>query len=498
MLCPLVKLPENYNNDADVMLIDFINKLCILGPILLKFSPGNITPSIEFIRNNILHLSVSSSIYADGFTSDNDEIVTILLDNGLSVAFFNYIEDTIENEILKKVLASLPRSRIGITLDKEEYNLDKMMSIIENNIHLCGSFIFNIDLSYGDEELFMENALGLIKNKNLNTSVYFKTDSGMSEVCARNMAQRDSNIHPIILPKILYNELLYTNPYDNDDITKENEMDYISIYTSLLKSDRVDQLYTTVVCDEFDSCLGLVYSNEESIRLAVCEKKGIYYSRSRAGIWKKGDTSGSHQTLISIKYDCDGDALKFTVLQHGNPPCFCHLNTRTCWGHSRGLKKLETMLIDRKSNSPEGSYTARLFADSGLLQKKLLEEVQELVEATEPDHIAAEAADVIYFMMTRCIAGGIGLKEIETHLDKRSFKITRRPGNAKEWRTHKAKEILGEKIQVTSAMPKNVNTLVTNNNDNNNNYNNSDSIVNFTENENKVLSVADRIKKFTK
>lgn len=184
----------------------------------------------------------------------------------------------------------------------------------------------------------MVNALELIKDKGLKTDVFFKTDCGMSEVCARNMTQMYGNIHPIIQPKILYNEIVFSNPYENDDTAKENELDYISIYTSLLKSDRVDQLYTTVVCDENDLCLGLVYSNEESIRSAVCEKKGIYYSRSRAGLWRKGDTSGSHQTLISIKYDCDGDALKFTVLQHGNPPCFCHLNTRTCWGHSRGLK----------------------------------------------------------------------------------------------------------------------------------------------------------------
>jgi phosphoribosyl-ATP pyrophosphohydrolase/phosphoribosyl-AMP cyclohydrolase/histidinol dehydrogenase len=60
-----------------------------------------------------------------------------------------------------------------------------------------------------------------------------------------------------------------------------------------------------------------------------------------------------------------------------------------------------------------GSYTKRLFDDPNLLQKKLLEEVQELVEATEPDHVAAEAADVLYFMMTRCVAAGVGLREIE-------------------------------------------------------------------------------------
>jgi phosphoribosyl-ATP pyrophosphohydrolase/phosphoribosyl-AMP cyclohydrolase/histidinol dehydrogenase len=77
-----------------------------------------------------------------------------------------------------------------------------------------------------------------------------------------------------------------------------------------------------------------------------------------------------------------------------------------------------------------------------MLRKKMLEEVQELVEAEDPDHVAAEAADVIYFVMTRCVAAGVGIREIEKHLDKRSAKITRRPGLTKDWRTADAETIL--------------------------------------------------------
>ena len=115
--------------------------------------------------------------------------------------------------------------------------------------------------------------------------------------------------------------------------------------------------------------------------------------------------------------------------------------TRTCWGESSGLQKLQELLIERKKSAPIGSYTKRLFENPQLLQSKLLEEVQELVEATEPDHIAAEAADVIYFLMTRCIAENVTLYDIEKHLDKRSLKVTRRPGNAKEWRDQQAKQV---------------------------------------------------------
>lgn len=201
-------------------------------------------------------------------------------------------------------------------------------------------------------------------------------------------------------------------------------LDLIDVFYATLRSDRPDGLITTVVCDEHDVCLGLVYSNATSVRAAVIEGRGIYWSRSRGGLWRKGDTSGMHQELLSIQADCDCDALRFRVIQRGSPPAFCHLNTRTCWGHEHGFLKLQSILQDRLLAAPPGSYTKRLFDDPEFLQKKLLEEAQELVEAKDPDHIAAEAADVMYFMMTRCVAGGVTLRDIERHLDRRTLKVT--------------------------------------------------------------------------
>ena len=108
-----------------------------------------------------------------------------------------------------------------------------------------------------------------------------------------------------------------------------------------VRSDRTDGLFTTVVADEFGKALGLVYSSRESVAEAVRAGRGVYYSRSRNGLWRKGDTSGNHQILRSIALDCDADALLFTVKQIGEPPAFCHLSTRTCWGEDGGLSALE-------------------------------------------------------------------------------------------------------------------------------------------------------------
>lgn len=124
------------------------------------------------------------------------------------------------------------------------------------------------------------------------------------------------------------------------------------------------------------------------------------------------------------------------------PQAFCHLNRRNCWRDDRGLGALQRTLEARKRSAPEGSYTSRLFKDPGLLRNKLVEEAQELSEAQEPDHVAAEAADVLYFAMVRCVAAGVTLEDIERHLDARALKLARRPGNAKQDRIDAAQAIL--------------------------------------------------------
>jgi phosphoribosyl-ATP pyrophosphohydrolase / phosphoribosyl-AMP cyclohydrolase / histidinol dehydrogenase len=81
-----------------------------------------------------------------------------------------------------------------------------------------------------------------------------------------------------------------------------------------------------------------------------------------------------------------------------------------------------------------GSYTKRLFDDPTLLRNKLLEEAQELAEAEEPDHVAAEAADLLYFALVRCAKAGVSIADVEAHLDRRTLKVRRRAGDSKPYR----------------------------------------------------------------
>jgi phosphoribosyl-ATP pyrophosphohydrolase/phosphoribosyl-AMP cyclohydrolase len=190
-----------------------------------------------------------------------------------------------------------------------------------------------------------------------------------------------------------------------------------------LVSDRPDGLWPSVVVDERGTALGLVYSSRESIREAVRRRMGVYQSRSR-GLWVKGETSGATQELIRIDLDCDRDSPRFVVRQAGAG--FCHLDTQTCWGEDAGLGRLERTLHARREAAPEGSYTARLFQDAGLLAAKLREEAAELGQASTRENVVWEAADMLYFTLARLAVEGIDLAEVEAHLDRRALKVTRR------------------------------------------------------------------------
>jgi len=205
------------------------------------------------------------------------------------------------------------------------------------------------------------------------------------------------------------------------------KLDLADGFAAPLRSDRPDGLWPTVVADESGRVLGLVYSDLESVRAAVRERRGAYHSRSR-GLWIKGLSSGDTQELIRIDADCDRDALRFRVRQAGGG--FCHRGTRSCFGEARGLAALLETLRGRLSDAPEGSYTRRLLDDPGLLAAKLREEASELADAA-PDQAAHEAADLIYFAAVAMTRAGVTLEQVERELDLRGLRITRRPGDAK-------------------------------------------------------------------
>ncbi|KAK5689936.1 trifunctional histidinol dehydrogenase, partial [Elasticomyces elasticus] len=213
-----------------------------------------------------------------------------------------------------------------------------------------------------------------------------------------------------------------------DRTPRDGQVSAASLVAARAVADQSNGLYATIVTDERGVSLGLVWSSDESIAEAFRTGTGVYQSRKR-GLWYKGQSSGDVQELLRVGFDCDSDCLVFVVNQIGRG--FCHLGRASCFGPYNGLSRLQKTLQERKADAPAGSYTARLFNDPKLAQAKIMEEADELCRANSKEEIAFEAADLLYFALTRCVASGVSLDDVERNLDLKSLKVKRRKGDAK-------------------------------------------------------------------
>ena len=191
-------------------------------------------------------------------------------------------------------------------------------------------------------------------------------------------------------------------------------------------------VWPTVVCDEWGRALGLVWSTPDSLARAVQERRGIYWSRSRQQMWVKGETSGNTQLLLRVDLDCDRDALRFTVRQHGVG--FCHLERRACWPEEFALDDLERTIVTRAASLPmadSDSRTGKLLRDPALLAAKLREEAAELTKARTRGEVVHETADLLYMALVALVRGGGSRAEVRAELARRHAGVTRRPMTAK-------------------------------------------------------------------
>lgn len=198
-------------------------------------------------------------------------------------------------------------------------------------------------------------------------------------------------------------------------------------FSAVLKSDRPDGLWPTIITDPLGIALGLAYSNAESLTHAIKTRQGTYWSRSRNGLWIKGATSGATQRLLGVRMDCDRDCLRFTVTQ--DPPGFCHRDTHTCFGEERSIAAVVQRLAERIADTDPKSFTRKLANDPQMLRTKLLEEAEELSDASQTDdvhEIAWEAADVLYFSLVAMLKNGVSLEKVHQELARRMNRVVRR------------------------------------------------------------------------
>jgi phosphoribosyl-ATP pyrophosphohydrolase len=171
----------------------------------------------------------------------------------------------------------------------------------------------------------------------------------------------------------------------------------------------------TVVQEEDGRVLMLAWSTAASLGEALRQRRGIYWSRSRQSLWRKGDTSGHVQALTRARYDCDADALLFTVRQEGPA---CHAGRDACFGDAPrfDLAALRRVLAARRGADPARSWTARLLGDRDLVRAKIREEAGEVCDAPDRGNLVWELADLLYHAAALMEAEGIRLEEIEAEL----------------------------------------------------------------------------------
>lgn len=196
-----------------------------------------------------------------------------------------------------------------------------------------------------------------------------------------------------------------------------------------LKFDK-DGLIPAIVVDAVSGdVLTLAYMNKESLGITLKEKKTCFFSRSRQQLWLKGETSGNYQHVTSITADCDKDALVVKVEKDGPA---CHTGAESCFFNTLyineeksefSLKSLYELLVGRKEEKPQGSYTTYLF-EKGLdkILKKIGEESTEVIiagKAEDRKETVYEIADLAYHVLVLMVQQGISLDEVHKELASR-------------------------------------------------------------------------------
>ena len=189
--------------------------------------------------------------------------------------------------------------------------------------------------------------------------------------------------------------------------------------------------------------LTLAFMNRASLERTLAEHETWFWSRSRASLWHKGETSGNRQRVVEVNLDCDYDALRVLVVPEGPA---CHTGAQTCFhnqlrdaskeaevGTEKGnadlgetLTQLHSVIASRKRERPAGSYTTYLF-DQGLdkILKKVGEECAETIIAAKNEDRSAlvkESSDLIYHLLVLFVDRGLTLDEVRDELLSRRRK----------------------------------------------------------------------------
>lgn len=195
-----------------------------------------------------------------------------------------------------------------------------------------------------------------------------------------------------------------------------------------LDFEKVDGLMPAIVQNAVSGrVLMLGYMNRQALEKTLQTGLVTFWSRSKGRLWTKGETSGNFLNLVDIGTDCDNDSLLILARPQGPT---CHLGRESCFGELAPslefIAKLEQILSDRKTASPESSYTASLYAKGTkrIAQKVGEEAVETALAATvhNRQETIDEASDLVYHLLVLLQQENLDLSAITQNLKRRHEK----------------------------------------------------------------------------
>lgn len=301
-----------------------LRTISFLGRVHIRVSSENYHLAASFLQKHYNELTMYCDVTALKSATD----IISLLDNGAAKIFLSYLQMKSVAEIgfedVDRLILSVDQSLyMGELQSAAKKVRDSLQAVIGSApvapVAPVGIQVHNLDgLGFLDVMQQQSNLFEIFSNR----YVVLVLSSHTWDHYLRVLKAGYVPIIPASALTLDANEAQNGQPGEQPD-RGSKLIPAHHLITSSIRTDRADGLFPTVVSDEHNICLGLVYSNEKSIETALKLGRGVYHSRSRNGIWIKGAESGDIQELLTIGWDCDADALHFNVRQKGDGEYGC-------------------------------------------------------------------------------------------------------------------------------------------------------------------------------
>ena len=279
------------NPEADLDL----STIAYLSALLIDVEAQNFELALKFIQDHCDLLNVC----CDCSVIQNPDRIITLLNAGCSKTFVN---DIVLESLVEEGLSQDYFDRLGVKVSSADSDESQKQAVLRSVDKHHQTIHEGLTLS-GDVTT-LETIRSKYTSSLISNHFYLRLSHDWRE-------------HFPLVSQLGLRAIIPSNLLTNNVHEKDTKIFLPRLITDFMQSDRPDGLIPTVVSDEQGVSLGLVYSNTESVEHAVQTGRGVYYSRSRKGLWVKGEESGNTQQLLKIALDCDTDALQFKVRQAG-------------------------------------------------------------------------------------------------------------------------------------------------------------------------------------